>query len=117
MTDAIRPRIDYALLGRAFDYYLGLGYTYVEVPYAVSHDIIRLTLPPQYEPDYVAGLGCLVGSAEQSLLSLDLGPGSYMAVSPCFRPEPVLCSNMPRRSWSASPKSRSSPPTRAGTSK
>jgi hypothetical protein len=44
-------------------------------------DIIRLTLPPQYEPDYVLGLGCLVGSAEQSLLALDLPDGEYMSRS------------------------------------
>jgi hypothetical protein len=85
-----RPPIDYGLFGRAFDYYQDLGYTYVEVPYCVPLDIIRLTLPPQYIPDEVLGLGFLVGSAEQSLLSLDLPDGSYMAVSPCFRPEPVL---------------------------
>lgn len=90
MTTPPRPHIDYALLGEAVAHYKALGYRYVEVPYCVSHEIIRLTLPPQYEPDYVSGLGCLVGSAEQSLLALDLAPGEYMAVSPCFRPEPVL---------------------------
>jgi hypothetical protein len=84
------PRIDWVLLGKAVAFYASLGYKYVEVPYCVPHETIRLTLPAQYEPDYVAGLGCLVGSAEQSLLSLDLPDGSYMAVSPCFRPEPVL---------------------------
>lgn len=84
------PKIDFGLLGRAFDFYLALDYTYVEVPYYVPEEIIRLTLPEQYDPDTVPGLGCLVGSAEQSLLSLDLPDGSYMAVSPCFRPEPVL---------------------------
>lgn len=90
MTDAPRPEIDFLLLGRAFDFYLTKQYRYVEVPYSVPLDIIRLTLPEQYVPDEVQGLGFLVGSAEQSLLSLDLPDGSYMAVSPCFRPEPVL---------------------------
>lgn len=87
---APRPPIDYRLLGEASHHYQTLGYHYVEVPYCVPHDIIRLTLPPQYEADYVPGLGCLVGSAEQSLLALDLPAGEYVAVSPCFRPEPVL---------------------------
>lgn len=87
----IRPAIDWHLIGQAVDHYRwDCGYEYVEVPYAVPTNIIRMTLPPQYEPDYVLGLGCLVGSAEQSLLSLDLPEGKYMAVSPCFRPEPVL---------------------------
>jgi hypothetical protein len=56
----------------------------------VPEDIIRLTLPPQYDAPGVEPFGCLVGSAEQSLLHLDLPPGSYVACSPCFRPEPVL---------------------------
>lgn len=85
-----RPVINWLLLGTAVEFYKALGYTYIEVPYAVPEDIIRLTLPPQYAPDEVPGLGCLVGSAEQSLLALDLPDGRYMAVSPCFRPEPVL---------------------------
>lgn len=84
------PDIDWRMLGEAVSFYKALGYKYVEVPYTVPEEIIRLTLPPQYDADTVAGLGCLVGSAEQSLLSMDLDPGTYMAVSPCFRPEPVL---------------------------
>lgn len=87
---AIRPAIDWLLLGTAVEFYKSLGYQYVEVPYAVPEEIVRLTLPAIYDADTVPGLGSLVGSAEQSLLSMDLPPGSYMAVSPCFRPEPVL---------------------------
>lgn len=86
----IQPEINWRLLGDAVVYYERLGYKYVEVPYVVPEEIIRLTLPPQYDADEVPGLGCLVGSAEQSLLSMDLPDGSYLAVSPCFRPEPVL---------------------------
>lgn len=83
-------RINWKLLAEAVAFYEGNGYTYVEVPYAVPEDIIRLTLPPQYDAPGCEPFGCLVGSAEQSLLHLDLPPGQYMAVSPCFRPEPVL---------------------------
>lgn len=90
MPDPNKPDIDWRLLGAAVSYYQVLGYQYVEVPYVVPEEIIRLTLPPQYDADAVPGLGCLVGSAEQSLLSMDLPDGTYMAVSPCFRPEPVL---------------------------
>lgn len=83
-------RIDWKLLGIAVDHYERLGYRYVEVPYAVPEEIIRLTLPSQYDAPGVEPFGCLVGSAEQSLLHLDLPPGVYVACSPCFRPEPVL---------------------------
>lgn len=84
------PDINWRLLGKAVEFYKARGYLYTEVPYVVPEEIIRLTLPPQYDADMVPGLGCLVGSAEQSLLSMDLPDGSYLAVSPCFRPEPVL---------------------------
>lgn len=88
-------RIDWRMLADAIAYYERIGYTYVEVPYAVSKDIIRLTLPPEYDDAVqpVEPFGCLVGSAEQSLLSMDLPPQDglgYVACSPCFRPEPVL---------------------------
>jgi hypothetical protein len=85
-------RIDWTLLAKAIAFYEQIGYEYVEVPYAVPKEIIRLTLPPEYDDSVqeTAPFGCLVGSAEQSLLSMDLKPGSYVACSPCFRPEPVL---------------------------
>jgi hypothetical protein len=85
-------RIDWRLLAKAVSHYEQIGYRYVEVPYAVPKDIIRLTLPPEYDDSIqpVEPFGCLVGSAEQSLLHLDLPPGCYVACSPCFRPEPVL---------------------------
>lgn len=86
----IRPDIDWMLLADAVQRYTWVGYEYVEVPYAVPEEIVRLTLPAQYVSDQVPGLGTLVGSAEQSLLSMDLPDGQYVAVSPCFRPEPVL---------------------------
>lgn len=80
------------MLAEAVEFYQHAGYKYVEVPYAVPKDIIRLTLPPEYDDAIQPAepFGCLVGSAEQSLLYLDLKPGSYCAVSPCFRPEPIL---------------------------
>lgn len=85
-------RIDWRMLADAIRWYEHLGYHYLEVPYAVPKDIIRLTLPPEYDDSVqpVEPFGCLVGSAEQSLLHLDPPHGSYVACSPCFRPEPVL---------------------------
>lgn len=85
-------RIDWRMLADAIRWYEQLGYLYIEVPYAVPKDIIRLTLPPEYDDAIqpVEPYGCLVGSSEQSLLHLDLPHGDYVACSPCFRPEPVL---------------------------
>jgi hypothetical protein len=76
-------RINWKLLGHAVNHYEMQGYRYVEVPYAVPKDIIRLTLPPEYDESVqpVEPFGCLVGSAEQSLLFLDLPPGQYVACS------------------------------------
>jgi hypothetical protein len=83
-------RIDWKLLAEAVSHYERIGYRYVEVPYAVPEDIIRLTLPEEFACSTVEPYGSLVGSAEQSLLHLDLPSGVYVACSPCFRPEPVL---------------------------
>jgi hypothetical protein len=83
-------RIDWKLLAEAVSHYERIGYRYVEVPYGVPEDIIRLTLPEEFACSTVEPFGSLVGSAEQSLLHLDLPPGAYVACSPCFRPEPVL---------------------------
>lgn len=103
------PMIDYALLGRAVEEYQKRGYIYKEVPWLVPEAAIRATLPPQF-PAYVAGprfdhrdhegnwIGAtdafeeahyLVGSAEQSFLAMNLPPGAYLGVTPCFRHEPV----------------------------
>lgn len=103
------PKIDYDLLGQAVAEYASRGYTYVEVPWAVSEKVIRATLPSQFpaltmgvKPEALDGTrdyprnvletydhaSCLVGSAEQGFLSLDLKPGKYVGVTPCFRPEP-----------------------------
>lgn len=95
------PKIDYALLGRAASYYEDMGFKYVEAPWHVDEQFIRATLPahlpclelgvdtgdrgltPHYAWNY------LVGSAEQSLLSMALPEGRYFAITPCFRIEPV----------------------------
>lgn len=83
------PRIDYGVLGEAFDLYVAWGYAPAEVPWAVSEQSVAITCPrPQYTAR-VAGLGSLIGSAEQAFLHLDhtgnLGKGRFVAVTPCFR--------------------------------
>lgn len=100
------PKIDYKLLGKALGEYEKRGYRYVEVPWAVSKDYIRATLPEQF-PSMQIGLPVingtnpdelypchqashLVGSAEQGFLALDLPEGAYVGVTPCFRFEPYF---------------------------
>lgn len=96
------PKIDYALLGRAHSHYEDMGFKYVEAPWVVDEEFIRATLPAEFESleigvDYGdVGLGAyygtggnLVGSAEQSLLSMALPEGRHFAITPCFRIEPV----------------------------
>lgn len=102
------PKIDYTLLGEATLLYEKLGYEYVEAPWVVGQGIIRETLPAQFpyyrlaqqqmttadsrcscRSDNLESIGGLVGSAEQSLLSMkNLSDGvKYMAITPCFRIE------------------------------
>jgi len=81
--------VDWARLGRAVEYYKGHGFTYVEVPWAVSRTAIEVTCPNPQNAGEVMDLGCLVGSAEQSFIALmqlgALPPGKYVACTPCFR--------------------------------
>lgn len=77
-------------------HYTRAGFTYVEVPWVIPTRVVNATLPPHAVPCTVLTgpwfRGCLVGSAEQSLLAMCLegrfGPGSYCAVSPCHRDDP-----------------------------
>jgi hypothetical protein len=83
------PRIDYGVLGEAFDLFVAWDYTPVEAPWAVSEESVAITCPNPQFTARVEGLGSLVGSAEQSFLHLDLagklGKGRFVAVTPCFR--------------------------------
>ncbi len=96
------PKIDYAMLGRAYDHYEDMGFQYVEAPWVVNDEFIRATLPAEFHSleigvdygdhglsAYYGGDGNLVGSAEQSLLSMALPEGRYFAITPCFRIEPI----------------------------
>ena len=93
------PKIDYKLLGQAVSFYEERGFKYVEVPWAVEKEAIRATLPEDFPYMEIAekvdgrllpsnGENCLVGSAEQGFLALNLLPGKYVGVTPCFRIEP-----------------------------
>lgn len=82
-------QVDWSLLARAIQFYTSKGYRYVEVPWAVSRASVDITCPNPAFAAEVNGLGCLVGSAEQSFLHLDLagklGRGKFCALTPCFR--------------------------------
>jgi seryl-tRNA synthetase len=70
-------------------YYQGLGYQYVEVPWIVPSEIIKITFDGL--TDFRTPKGDLVGSGEQSFLYLqkagELSPGKYHTITPCFRDE------------------------------
>lgn len=101
------PKIDYKILGEALSLFEERGFVYAEVPWVVPDKVIRATLPHQFDyfeqvmedrdsaatmckcptPKSYTSKGGLVGSAEQGFLALDLPPGKYVGVSPCFRDE------------------------------
>lgn len=91
MTD---PLIDWVAIGKAVTSYNCKGYTSVSVPWMVEGRYSRATcgdISRSYETKN--GL-TLVGSAEQSFIQEDakgrLGDGRFVAVTPCFRDEPVV---------------------------
>lgn len=87
--------IDYELLGKVLSEYLNWDYKYVETPWLVTEKVVRGTLPEWFEPirayPTLDDKNCLVGSAEQGFLSLDLPYDTdFVSVTPCFRNEPEV---------------------------
>jgi hypothetical protein len=95
--------LQYARLLDAVEYYEKCGFKFIDVPWCVSREAVLMTRPPavQGEPfSYEAGGVKLypVASAEQSFLQMQLDAiaagtpitGSFCAMTPCFRNEPVL---------------------------
>jgi seryl-tRNA synthetase len=82
-----RPEIDWSALSYALTCYKNRGFTYIEVPWLVPKEITEIT--HNEIMSYRTDMGDLVGSAEQSFLSLDLDgkllPGKYVTLTPCFR--------------------------------
>lgn len=87
------PRINYHLVDEALKYYNTLGYRYVEVPWLISDEALRVTLPPD-RVGLRTQYGALVGSAEQGFIQMmldnELISGRCVAAGPCFRDEPVV---------------------------
>ena len=77
-------------IAAAVDYFVSAGWKYLDVPWIVPRDISSITCPVE-RWTVTSSLGDLVGSAEQSFLSLDLAgtlnPGRYLTCTPCFRNE------------------------------
>lgn len=85
----IKFMIDYRLLNEALQYYLSLGYEYIEVPWIVDIQTQLITCPSE-DMIYKTTGGGLVGSAEQGFIKLLLDNTldynkKYCAITPCFR--------------------------------
>ncbi len=84
--------MNYKNLVKALDYYQNSGFTYIDVDWCVDEAIANITKPEILKNFYVNDK-VLVGSAEQSFLQLisdgSLIPGSYVALTPCFRDDTI----------------------------
>lgn len=74
----------------SMELYAKRGYNYVDVPWFVDRYISLATCPDRSRIMGVPSHGDLVGSAEQSFVSVErlLKPGKFMSLTPCFRDEP-----------------------------
>ncbi|MCZ7862508.1 hypothetical protein O9X98_14130 [Agrobacterium salinitolerans] len=84
---------NWARLARALDYYSSNGFLRVELDWSAPKDICSITCPDEgrmfaFDDEY------LVGSAEQAFMDAQnlgsLPAGRYVALTPCFRREPVV---------------------------
>lgn len=82
--------INYYRLIESLEFYQDQGFIYQNVPWAVEEEIVEITKSSEFNNYWLNGK-CLVGSAEQSFLSMirhkNLNPGRYVAITPCFRDE------------------------------
>lgn len=98
------PTIDWALLGKAYEYYKKY-YTYQETPFAVPETCTQLT-KPHNDQSFILNDGLfyrqpheLVGSAEQGFIYLALQnklvSNKLFSISPCFRSENYDATHLP----------------------
>lgn len=87
--------IDYLLVAAVMDFHR-TKYRQVEVPWMVSREAIMATIPADANPPFALSNpeGMYpIASAEQGFVQLmldnKLGPGLYMAASPCFRSDVI----------------------------
>lgn len=102
LTTWVGPE-QYNRLLRAIDYYERHGFKYINVPWCVSEEAMMITRPEWAKSSICTLIAggeptCPVASAEQSFLQLQIDAigrgermaGKYVAITPCFRNEPVL---------------------------
>ena len=80
-------------IARAIDVYSSMGYQYIDVPWCADASTIMMTYGRVNNVIDGDLDRCLVGSAEQSFLSIreTLKPGSiYISCTPCFRQESLI---------------------------
>jgi len=83
----IYPQIDWELLSEAKKFY-SKSFNFIEVPWTVENNISAVTTPLDKKP-FKTPIGDLVGSAEQSFISLmsknKIDKGRWATITPCFR--------------------------------
>lgn len=91
--ERIRETIDWRRVARAIEYYVSIGFCYIETPWRVEKRIIDATIPAGAVPfvlDTTDARTHIVGSAESGFLQMlvdeQLPRGrAYVSASPCFR--------------------------------
>ncbi len=84
--------IDIPLLSKALTFYETEGFQPVQVPYVVDEGVSALTRPEGRGELWHDSQRVYAASAEQGFIQVldTLLPGKYMALTPCYRDEPVL---------------------------
>lgn len=81
--------IDYLMIARAIEFYTKCGFEYIDAEWAVTQDIMDITLPSFSNGVKADFVGPLLGSGEQYFLQeikeKRLKPGKYCCATPCFR--------------------------------
>ena len=85
--------IDYEAIGRSITHYELNRFKRIESPWYVPKSIVNITLPSFCKAVELNTGECLVGSAEQSFLSLylngNLPKGRFQSITPCFRDDDI----------------------------
>ncbi len=88
------PRINYKMISDAVLFYRNHGFHETTVPWIVTTETLKKTLPTDKRAFTVDDNACLVGSAEQSFIELMVNDHlynskKYVAVTPCFRDDDI----------------------------
>lgn len=89
----ISAATNWSRLARALDFYSERGFTRVELDWHAANEICTITCPDEGRI-YAFDDRSLIGSAEQAFMEAQrhgtLPTGRYVALTPCFRREPVI---------------------------